>query len=105
MLPADKVARAKALKEQGATYHEIGEALRIGKTTVYKYLHAPPYPPAPPPEAKSTRKPMPGGLVVYRMEQRDVAARLAEIPDADPRTLTGRICGDPLPNDPRRRLP
>jgi hypothetical protein len=31
----------------------------------------------------------------------DAAARLAEIP-ADTRTLTQRLCGDPIPNDPRR---
>jgi hypothetical protein len=31
----------------------------------------------------------------------DAAARLAEIP-ADTRSLTQRLCGDPIPNDPRR---
>jgi hypothetical protein len=31
----------------------------------------------------------------------DAAARLAEIPP-DTRTLTQRLCGDPIPNDPRR---
>jgi len=31
----------------------------------------------------------------------DYEARLAEIP-ADTRSLTGRICGDPIPNDMRR---
>lgn len=31
----------------------------------------------------------------------DAAARLAEIP-RDTRSLTQRLCGDPIPNDPRR---
>lgn len=31
----------------------------------------------------------------------DFEARLAEIPP-DTRTLTQRLCGDPIPNDPRR---
>jgi DNA-binding transcriptional regulator LsrR (DeoR family) len=35
---------------------------------------------------------------------REDAARLARlIPDEDPRSLTAFLCGDPLPNDPRRQ--
>lgn len=36
-----------------------------------------------------------------RIDERVVAARLAEIPE-DTRSLTARMMGDPIPNDPRR---
>lgn len=35
------------------------------------------------------------------VRKEDVEARLAEIPP-DTRDLTGILCGDPIPNDPRR---
>ncbi|TJU85586.1 MAG: hypothetical protein E5Y10_24510 [Mesorhizobium sp.] len=38
---------------------------------------------------------------VWKPSWQDVEARLAAIP-ADTRNLTQRICGDPIPGDPRR---
>lgn len=42
-----------------------------------------------------------GGEEVFAPTEADVAARLAEIPDEDTRTITARLMGDPHPNDKR----
>ena len=41
------------------------------------------------------------GEDIAAASEADVAARLAEIPDEDHRSITGRLMGDPDPNDKR----
>ena len=73
----------------------VGACASTGLLMVIRRLEDMPrhLPPVPPPPAEPVLHP--------RASKLDWSARLAEIP-RDTRTLTARIFGDPIPNDPRR---
>lgn len=57
-------------------------------------------------KAAAQKQAFPGGILHDAVDSRalksDVAARLAEIPEDDNRSLTAMLMGDPMPNDRRR---
>jgi hypothetical protein len=45
-----------------------------------------------------------GLTMEQRITREEIAARRKEMPKDDPRDLTARLMGDPIPNDRRRQL-
>ncbi len=107
-LSTEQVEEARELSALGWSYARIGERLGCAYGTVRLALDAD-YAVMRRIGSRETRQRR------YKPEKRlagrenasgasvkeDTAARLAEVPK-DTRTLTQRLCGDPIPNDPRR---
>jgi hypothetical protein len=105
-LNEDQIARARRLFAAGMNYEAIGRRLGCHGTTVHRVLD-PDFA-----RQQQARRHQPGAEVKFSEQTRaliseratfaaDALARLAEIP-RDTRNLTARICGDPIPGDPRR---
>lgn len=94
----DKAAIARDLRAQGLSYNEIGREIGCGGSRVYRMLNPEADQRNRANEAARRAKPRPD----VKAEPVDWKAKLREIPE-DTRSLTALLCGDPLPNDPRRQ--
>ena len=113
-LTPDQIARARLMHAAGINFKDIGKRLGCHGTTVHRALDAA--------FARQRQDRINTLRTLQREADRtapkyskqtqvviaerttfagDAAARLAEIPK-DTRSQTARICGDPIPGDPRR---
>jgi len=107
-LTLEQIEEAQQLQAKGWTFKRIGERLGCAFHTVKRVLD-PDYAVKrriQVREARQIREPsLPRKTARENATavsvKEDAAARLAEIPP-DTRSLTQRLCGDPIPGDPRR---
>jgi hypothetical protein len=107
-LTSEQIEEARQLHARGWTFKRIGERLGCAFHTVKRVLD-PEYAVKRRIQVRESRQIREPSLPRKTARENatavsvkeDAAARLAEIP-ADTRSLTQRLCGDPIPGDPRR---